>query len=200
MQNKKLAVAVTGNIGSGKTTFCDYLSSKNYPVIKADDLSKQILATNKDVRNAIIKEFGKESFKGDEVNKKFLAEKVFSNPDNVILINSILHPQVIEETKKLITQFHKSNDIVFVEAALIYEADMEDIFDYVVLISADLDLRLNRKHTETKINLIELVNRDKNQIPDEEKKKRADFNFINDGSIKDLQKKADLLIMLLKAL
>ncbi|MGE5437886.1 MAG: dephospho-CoA kinase [Syntrophothermus sp.] len=200
MQNKKLAIAVTGNIGSGKTTFCDYLSSKNYPVIKADDLSKQILATNKDVRNAIIKEFGKESFKGDEVNKKFLAEKVFSNPENVILINSILHPQVIEETKKLITQFHKNNDIVFVEAALIYEADMEEIFDYVVLISADLDLRLNRKHTETKINLIELVNRDKNQIPDEEKKKRADFNFINDGSIKDLQKKADLLIMLLKAL
>lgn len=200
MQNKKLAIAVTGNIGSGKTTFCDYLSSKNYPVIKADDLSKQILATNIDVRNAIIKEFGKESFKGDEVNKKFLAEKVFSNPENVILINSILHPQVIEETKKLITQFHKNNDIVFVEAALIYEADMEEIFDYVVLISADLDLRLNRKHTETKINLIELVNRDKNQIPDEEKKKRADFNFINDGSIKDLQKKADLLIMLLKAL
>lgn len=200
MQNKKLAIAVTGNIGSGKTTFCDYLSSKNYPVIKADDLSKQILATNKDVRNEIIKEFGKESFKGDEVNKKFLAEKVFSNPENVILINSILHPQVIEETKKLITQFHKNNDIVFVEAALIYEADMEEIFDYVVLISADLDLRLNRKHTETKINLIELVNRDKNQIPDEEKKKRADFNFINDGSIKDLQKKADLLIMLLKAL
>ncbi len=77
---------------------------KGYPVINVDDVSKEILISDKEVRLKVEKEFGKESFKNGEINKKFLAEKIFSNPQNVIKINSIVHPKVIEKVNILISE------------------------------------------------------------------------------------------------
>ena len=68
MKNKKIKVAITGNIGSGKSTFSSFLSEKGYPVINADDVSKEILSTDKEVRKKVISEFGKQSFSGEKIN------------------------------------------------------------------------------------------------------------------------------------
>ena len=66
-----ITVAITGNIGSGKSTFSDYLSSKGYPVLNADIISKNILSSDKEVKIQVINEFGANSFSGNQVNKKF---------------------------------------------------------------------------------------------------------------------------------
>jgi dephospho-CoA kinase len=197
MIKKKLGIAVTGSIGSGKSTFCKFLVEKNYPVIKADDISKQILANDKDVKEKVIKKFGEESFINGQINKKFLADKIFSNPANVVKINSILHPKVKKEVNDLMVNLLKNNDIVFTEAALIYEAEMEDMFDYVVLITAGNDVREKRVTLDGRLTKEEFKKRDKNQIKDEEKKKRADFIFENNEAIDDLKQKADFLISVL---
>lgn len=195
MADKKIKIAITGSIGSGKSTFADFISEEGYTVIKADDISKEILATDSDVKAEVVKIFGTESFNGDEINRKYLAEKIFSNPENVMIINSILHPLVIKKIKELMNQELKIRDKVFVEAALIYEADMEEIFDYVILVTADKETRFKRKSGE--LNLNDFGQRDGNQIPDEEKKKRADFIFENNGSVEELKSKARLLLSLL---
>ncbi len=197
MKNKSLKIAVTGGIGSGKSTFCDYLSSKGFPLLKADDISKEILANDGEVKKKIIKAFGDESFNDGKPNKVYLAEKVFSNPQNVVKINSILHPKVIEKTEELLNEFSENNKLIFVEAALIYEADMEDLFDYVVLVTADEKIRMERKTKLDNFSEKTFIERNFNQIPDEEKKKRADFIFENNSSLIDLKTKADLLIKLM---
>lgn len=96
MNNKKLKIAVTGNIGSGKSTFCNYIESKGYKVLRADDIAKVLLVNDEDVKSDIISVFGPETFSGKELNKKFLAEKVFADPQKVQLINSIIHPAVLK--------------------------------------------------------------------------------------------------------
>ena len=195
MTGKKIKIAITGSIGSGKSAFADFIREAGYTVISADNISKEILAANADVKEQVVKFFGKEAFNGNEINRRYLAERVFSNPESVMIINSILHPLVIKKINSLMDEELKHKDKIFVEAALIYEADMEDMFDYVVLVSADKELRYKRKSAV--LSLTEFEKRDENQIPDEEKKKRADFIFVNNGTLEDLRGKARLLLSLL---
>ena len=192
-----IKVAITGNIGCGKSTFAAYLSSKGYPVLNADSISKDILTSDEEVKSKVIAEFGTKSFAGDKLNNKFIADKVFSNPENLDKLNSILHPKVLSTIDSLIESKHKNDNIVFVEAALIYEVGIEKNFDYVVLISADYDVRLQRSITGNNFTKEEFESRDKNQIPQEEKQKRADFTFFNNGSKEDLFNKAELLLLTL---
>jgi len=200
MIEKKIKVAVTGNIGSGKSSFCNFLSEKGYPVINADAVSKNILSEDGEIKKKVIREFGQESFVNNEINKKFLAEKVFSDPVKVLKINSILHPKVKNKIESLANEYFMKYDIVFTEAALIYEADMESMFDYVVLITADYKIRKKRTTENAKLSEKDFDKRNDNQIKDEEKKKRADFVFENNLGINELRQKAGLLISILNGL
>jgi len=197
---RKIKVGITGSIGSGKSTFSNFIADKGYPVIKVDELSKQLLVEDKKLKDKIIKEFGEESYTGNKVNRKYLADKVFSKPDNVDLINSIVHPVVIKKTESDIEKLLETNDLVFAEAALIYEADMEKIFDYIVLVTADEKIRMNRKIKYDNYTEEQFLKRNENQIPDEEKKKRADFVFENNGNINEFKIKTDLFINIIKGL
>ena len=196
---KNIKVAITGGIGSGKSTFANYLASKGYVVINADDISKDILSFDEKIKKKIIKEFGRDSYKDGKLNKKFIASRVFSNPANLFKLNSILHPQVLQKIDTLIKIKYKDENIVFIEAALIYEADLEKMFNYVILVTADFNIRLKRCIESGKFTEYDFIKRDKNQIPQEEKEKRADFIFSNNGSEKDLIKKADLLLLTLNS-
>ncbi|MCH8325653.1 MAG: dephospho-CoA kinase [Bacteroidetes bacterium] len=200
MNDKKLKIAVTGNIGSGKSTFCNYIESKGYKVLRADDIAKDILVNDEDVKSEIISVFGTETFSGSELNKKYLAEKVFAEQQKVQLINSIIHPAVLKNLNEQFRKLFVNEKIVFVEAALIYEANMEELFDYVVLISSELMNRFKRKEKSDKYTFEEFKRREENQIKEEEKSKRADFEFKNNGSIQELEQKAELLLMMLKGM
>jgi dephospho-CoA kinase len=196
---KKIKVAITGSIGSGKSTFANYLSSKGYVVINADDISKEILSLDEKIKKKISKEFGPNSYKDGKLNKNFIASQVFSNPAYLHKLNSILHPQVLQKIDKLIKTKYKHENIVFIEAALIYESDVERMFNYVILITADFNIRLKRSVESGKFTKDDFVKRDYNQIPQEEKEKKADFIFSNNGSKNELIKKADLLLLTLNS-
>ena len=191
-----MKIAITGNIGSGKSTFSRFAEDAKYPILRADGISKEILNTDKEVRNLVIKEFGKQAFKDGKPDVSYLAAEVFSDPVKLSIIETILHPRVIESIDKSINILSETNKVVFVEAALIYEADMEDMFDYVVLITAQRNLRLSRK-ISSGITEEDFCKRESNQIQEEEKKKRADFIFSNDGSVEDLKMKFNLLLITL---
>jgi dephospho-CoA kinase len=191
-----MKIAITGNIGSGKSTFSGFAVEAGFPVLFADDISKNLLENDEKVRSLVIKSFGAESFIKNKPNKKFLADQIFSDQNKREKLESILHPRVIKSIDNSIKDLLKSNKAVFVEAALIYEADMEEMFDYVALITANRELRLKRK-IESGISEEDFCKREVNQIPEEEKKKRADFIFSNDTSIEELKMKFNLLLLTL---
>jgi len=195
---KKIKVAITGNIGSGKSTFTKFLFEAGYPVILADDISKEILAGDPEVRVEVIKEFGAQSFQGNKINKKYIADHIFSDPKKLKKINSILHPRVRKRIDYLSKEYFKDSDVVFVEAALIFESKIEKMYDYIVLITADKNIRMKRSTMTKKFTDEDFIKRDANQMSEETKKKKADFIFTNDGSIDELKQKALLLINLLK--
>jgi len=191
-----MKIAITGNIGSGKSTFTKFAEESGYQVLRADEISKSILDADEKVRAIVIKEFGDKSFKDGKPNKNFLAKEVFSDPIKLQKLESILHPRVLKSIDKSVKEFLKKSAVVFIEAALIYEADIEEMFDYIVLISADRNNRLKRK-IESGFTEEDFCKREINQIPEEEKKKRADFVFSNDTTKEDLKMKFNLLLITL---
>ena len=195
----KLLIAITGGIGSGKTTFANFLAEQGHPVIFADDISKELLANDPDVKNEIVSEFGAKAYQGEKINKKFLADKIFSNPSKLKKINSILHHSVRKRIEFISKEYFETKDFVFVEAAIIYESKIEKMYDFVVLIVADEKLRMKRISKSEKISEKDFINRSQNQLSDEVKKKKADFIFINNGTKAELKDKAILLSTLLKA-
>jgi len=195
---QKIRVAITGNIGSGKSTFTKFLFEAGYPVILADDISKEILAGDPDVREEVIKEFGAQSYQGNKINKKYLAEHIFSDSKKLKTINSILHPRVRKRIDYLLKEYFKTSEIVFVEAALIFESNIEKMYDYVILITANKNIRMKRSTMTKKFSEEDFIKRDANQMSEESKKKKADFVFTNDGSKDELKQKVILLINLLK--
>jgi len=197
---KKLKIAVTGNIGSGKSSFCRFLEEMGYTVIKADEIAKSLMNNDPKIKTEIIKHFGKSAYDTNGLNKKYLAEKVFSNPINLEKINSIVHPVVIKKVGSLMDKCLQTSNIVFHEAALIYESDIENKFDFVVLISADYKVRMERKKLHDNFSEDEFVRRESSQISEDEKKKRADFVFTNNGTVQELKLKAELLNKILTGL
>lgn len=191
-----MKIAITGNIGSGKSTFSKFIEEAGFPVLRADDISKSILENDEKVKALVIKEFGDQSFIESKPNKEFLSKVVFSDLSKLQKLESILHPRVIKNINKSLSDLLKKKSAVFVEAALIYEADMEEMFDHVILITADRDIRLKRK-IASGLSGEDFIQRELNQIPEEEKKKRADFIFSNDTSLKDLKMKFNLLLITL---
>ena len=200
MSRKNFTVAITGGIGSGKSTFSEFLGEKDYPVIFADDLSKELLKNDKEVKEEIVELFGPSSYNGNKINTDFLSTEVFSDPHKLQKINSILHPIVIKQILQEVEELKKNNKLVFVEAALIYETNIENLFDYVVLITADDEIKKQRTVDSKKFSSEEFEKRIQNQIKDEEKSKRADFIFFNNTTTNDLKIKADLLLMTLNSL
>lgn len=195
--SNKLKVAVTGGIGTGKSTFCRFLEEMGFKVIHADPLAKEIMNNNPLVKSKLTKEFGNEVYSNGTLNTKLFADKIFSKSELVAKVNSIVHPLVIDEIKRLIDEHLIKQDIIFVEAALIYEANMENMFDYVVVIASDENIAIERGMKRDNSSQEEIKKRMLYQIPLQEKIEAADIVFMNNGTLEELKSKAKLLPILL---
>jgi dephospho-CoA kinase len=197
---KKLKVAVTGGIGSGKTSLCSLFAGLGYTVLSSDTVAKEIMIQNAGVKKQIIKNFGSESYIDGKLNKEYLAKKVFSNPEKTELINSIVHPAAIKEMELRISKEFLKKDIVFVESALVYEAKIHKNFDYVILVAAGDEEKTARVVKRDNVKPDSVIERMNNQIPDEEKKKRADFIINNDSTTDDLKKRGELILRIIESI
>lgn len=200
IMSKKLKIAVTGGIGSGKSVFAKFLMEMSYPVISADNIAKDILLNDVSVKQKIIKEFGKNSYSDDGINTNYLAETVFSDECKIKKINAIVHPPTIKKIKDLMNNELTKGNLVFVEAALIFEANMEEIFDYVVLITAEKKIRIDRVVNRDNTTEDDVLERMENQLSEDTKKELSDFIFENNSSLDDLKNKAKFLITLLNSI
>ncbi len=196
---KKLKIAITGGIGSGKSSVSKIVESFGFPVIKADDVAKELMLKDESVKKKIIKTFGKESFTEKGIDTKYLADNVFSNKDKVDKINSIIHPPTIKKIEEISKKLFEKHNLVFVESALIYEAKIQKLFDYVILIYAEEEIRISRKIKNDSMKRLDVEKRMRFQIPDEKKTDRAHFVIDNNSTFDKLETRTKFVIELIKA-
>ncbi len=186
---KNMVIGITGGIGSGKTTVSKIFEDSGHKVLRADDIAKMVMSEDAEVSRKIVDEFGKKCFSDGKLNTKILAEQVFNNPDKISKLNSIVHPPTIKHLEKKIANLNKNHSLLFVESALIFEAKKIDLFDHILLVTADEDIRIKRVLERDIETVSEIKSRILNQIPDEQKRGRCDFIIDNDSTLEVLKEK-----------
>ena len=170
-------VGLTGGIGSGKTTVANYFKELGIPVYIADVEAKLLMKRSKVIIRKLIQLFGSETYYKGELNKPFIANKIFNDPVLLEKMNTIVHPKVASHFKRWL----KRQDAPYVikEAAIIFENNTYTSLDYIITVIATERTRINRvierdKSSEERVKAII-----KNQWSDAEKVKLSNFVIEN---------------------
>jgi dephospho-CoA kinase len=195
-KRRLLKIGLTGGIGSGKSLVAAIFRSLGAPVLSADEIARNLTDSDPIIKKRIREEFGTGVFKRDgSLDRKAMADIVFSNKEKRKKLNAIVHPAVIkridEESKKL--EGNGDTPFVIHEAALIYEAGVDKKLDYVIVVVANEDKRIHRVMDRDGISRADVRRRIDAQIPAEMKRKMADFVIENDGDRKSLEQRVRFL-------
>ena len=176
-------IAITGNIASGKSVVEDYLRTKGYVVYDADKMVHEILDSSVSVKVAFE---NYDVFDADgNISRPKLGKLVFANSDMRKLLESIIHPIV----RKSIEDLH--GDCLFVAVPLLFEANMQDLFDKIIFVSADRNLRLKRLMKRNSLTEEEALQRINAQQSEESKISKSDFVVYNNGDLNELYQQID---------
>lgn len=175
-------VGLTGGIGSGKTTVAKQFMALGIPVYIADEEAKKLMRKSKIIKRKLIQLFGDKAYVNDALNKPFIADIIFNDSSYLEKMNTIIHPRVAKHFKKWAEK--QTATYVIKEVAILFENDGHKHCDYVITVTAPIDLRIERllkrdKTTKRKIKAIM-----KNQWSDEDKVKLSDF-VINNTSLEN---------------
>ena len=195
-----MVIGLTGGIGTGKSTVSQILQEKKFPVIDLDTISHEVIKIPK-VIEKILENFGKEvlensgNFENENnairISREKLGKIIFENKEKRLLLNSIMHPEILHTMREQISKYKKNNKIIFVEIQLLFEVQWEKEFDYILLISAKKSTQIRRILERDKRSENDALNIINSQMPLDEKKKRSDFVIENDGNIEELKEKID---------
>ena len=189
-------LGITGGIGSGKSTAAKYFSNKNAYIIDADAEAKHCLLHSISLQNKIMSAFGSDlKSKAGQIDLKELSKRAFSDINGQKILNGIIWPElylVIE--KKMILSEHKYN-IFIVDAALLFEANLQNLFDDVLLITANENIRINRASNRLKIGKQFVIQRMNLQMPESQKIKLTKHIIYNNETITHLNKELENFYM-----
>jgi dephospho-CoA kinase len=176
-----LHVGLTGNIGSGKSTVAGIFTVLGIPVYHADVESKKILALP-EVEEVVISSLGRTILgEGNRIDRKALANLVFSNPEALATLNAILHPLVLKDAMEWV---RKQQGVPYVihEAAVIYESGFSGAYDRIIQVSCPKELTIARVISRDGSSREEVLLRMRNQWEDDVKSHLADFVIVNDDT------------------
>ena len=183
-----IVVGLTGGIGSGKTTVLQLFKDLGVSCYIADVEAKKLMNSSKIIRRHLVKEFGADAYQNNKLNRKYIANIVFDNPEKLKVLNSIVHPKVHKHFLKFIKKA-KGKYIVY-ENAILFESGSYKMCNYIITVTAPLDKRIQRVIKRDNVTKTDVLNRIKNQISEEEKIKKSDFVIVNT----DLKKTAKLVV------
>ena len=176
-----MKVAITGTIGSGKTEVANYLRKIGYDVFDCDEINKELLNNN---AFELLKKDFPECFINEKLNKEKLSEIVFSNNNRKQVLENIMHPLILEKL------LERKDDPLFAEVPLLFETGWDNYFDEKLLIVCDEDIALQRLKNRG-ISLLDGQKRVNNQMPVQEKIKKATRIIYNNGSLDELYSAID---------
>ncbi len=179
---RPLAVAITGGIGAGKSTALECFRRHGAATVSSDEIVHHLLATDPDVRDALVGRFGEEILGEDGApDRERIAFKVFRDRDALDFLEKLLHPLVSREYmtwRERLAELPSPPEVCVTEVPLLYEVGAEKRFDKVVVITAPTKLREARRGRAD--------DREARLLPDREKVKRADFSYANTGTPDEL--------------
>lgn len=183
-------IGLTGGIGSGKTTVAKLFKELGVPIYIADIEAKKLTNSSKVIRRKIIDLLGEYAYEGPELNRKFVADKIFT--DNALLesVNAIIHPKVATHFKKWASK--QKSPYVIKEAAILFENGSYKNCDLVILVTAPKEVRISRVMERDNASAIEIEQRMKNQWSDEKKQKLADL-IIENINLQDTRKRVEAI-------
>lgn len=193
MSNKKL-IGITGGIGAGKSIICSIIHATGYPVFYSDKAAKEILNSNEDVKTKIREIFGVEAYKNEELNRPFIAQKIFTDQNLLTAINNVVHPAVRQSFSNWAEK--QTTTLVFNEAAILFETGAYKLYDATVLATAPEAIRIERVMKRDHISAEAVHKRINKQWPDAEKENLADHVLINDNSTLLIPQVNDLIAKL----
>ena len=189
-------IGITGGIGSGKTIVSKVLTALGYPVYIADLASYRLVHTNIEIMNGLTALLGKDIYECGILNKKLLADSIFSDEKMRKSVNNLIHPAVMADFKEYCKE--QNSPLIFIESAILFETKLNVFVDKIILVISPLELRIKRLQMRDNLTETEIKNRINSQMSDEEKIKLSDFVIINDEKTAVLPQIQSTLNYLLK--
>ncbi len=189
MKRNKRIIGITGDIGSGKSTVSNYLTSKGYYVIDADLIAREV-AELKRIKQKISDAFDGVIIDG-VLDRKKLANIVFRDEEKLRILNTIMHPEIVDRIIKDASD--SEEEYVFIDAALLFETGLDKYCDYVILIDVSLETRLDRIIKRDNITKA-LAYKKISSFSDSKEKKSKSIVINNNGTIDELYKKINHVI------
>jgi dephospho-CoA kinase len=193
-RRKPLAVAITGAIGAGKSAALEAFARHGAATISSDQIVHRLLQRDPDVHRELVERFGPEVIGSDGADRARIAEIVFNDADQLEWLEQLLHPRVAGENLAWRAEQENRPDppaLTVTEIPLLYETGADRRFDAVVVITAPDTLRRERRPRTD--------DREQRLLPDEEKVALADYTYVNDGTLEELDSfVADVVVRLVK--
>jgi len=175
-----LKVAITGGIGSGKSLVCQVFKTLGIPIFDADAVSNQLVEHDAALKTAIIELFGKEAYKNNIYNRKYIASIVFSQAEMLKALNALIHPKAIEAAKQWFEK--QQSPYAIKEAAILFESNAEKDIDIIIGVTAPEQIRIERVMQRTGYSKEEVIKRMQQQMPDEEKMAKCNYVIQNNNT------------------
>jgi len=179
-KNIMLKIGLTGGIGSGKSTVAKIFETLGIPVYYADDAAKELMNTDPDLKELIIKNFGSNVYTDNKLNRSYLASIVFADKLKLEILNSLTHPATINAANEWIAL--QKGPYIIKEAALLFESDAHKHLDAIIGVSSPIALRMKRVMQRDNLTEEDVQKRINRQMDEAEKMRRCDYIIHNDES------------------
>ncbi len=188
-----IKVAVTGGIGSGKSTLCDAFMRAGVPIYNTDSEAKRLMRDDQRVRSQIVDLLGEESYTDEGLNRSYISNIVFLDGDKLAQLNAIVHPAVMRDFEMWSMMHSESMPYVILESAILFESGFDRCVDLSVAVLAPEELRVMRVANRDGVSEEQVRARMAAQLTEEELNERADYTVVNiiEGEMDDAAQRLD---------